>query len=83
MPYLIMGITGEAGDTKEWSVTVFLNKEKAEYWCDQLQKEIDRWIKQRNSEYEQPPQNWSKLDKNMKCDYTGTEYFIVEVPIMY
>ena len=83
MAYVIMGTTGEWSVRQEWLVAVFLDKEKAEYWCQELQKEVDMWQRIRKSEYEDIPEGWSKLDKNMKCDYTGTNYEVIEVPIMF
>lgn len=75
--YLLTGETGEYSDRQEWPVAVFTKEIKAMLYKKLCEKEIEGIN----------PRDWhlstvkSRFDPNIQMDYTGTSYFISEVPL--
>lgn len=74
--YVVMGSTGEYSDRTEWSVCAYADKALAE----QHVQMADACAK------EQMPYRYDKelvnpFDPGMIMDYTGTYYYIYEVPV--
>lgn len=83
--YIVFGSTGEYSDRREWAVRGFSDENRAE----ELVKALDVWLRENRfhedddplagyQERYHPPPN--ALDPAFQCDYTGTRYYIVEVP---
>lgn len=78
--YIVCGSTGEYSDTEVWYVRVFLNEAAANDLCGRL----NAWCKERGlyasgGGYRgnaHPPE-----DPDFRCEYTGTAYNVVPVPL--
>lgn len=54
-------------------------EKKANIWARLCQRDANMWEEERQGEYTSPPTNWSKYDKYMRMDYTGTTYNVEKV----
>lgn len=95
MLYIIQGSTGEYSDYNTWLFQGFTSKQKAHCVCDGLNEKLKSLIlhsefeelgvigyfhsNPRHKEFEEALIEMEKLDKNFRCDYTGSEYRIIEV----
>lgn len=80
--YVVCGETGEYSNAKVWYVRSFLSPEPANAFRDRLNK----WCEERGlhneglgrdfREHGKPPE-----DPHFCCDYTGTSYGILEIPL--
>ncbi len=79
--YVVVGSTGQYSDHREWYVMAFLSRAKAERFTEAVSAEY-RKIKQRYSEnLWNIPEKANPLDPDMQIDYTGTNYYVVEMPL--
>lgn len=83
--YVVMGSTGEYSDRSEWAVAAVEGKDGAEQYVKALQRQYesippklkrDRWS---NSERIKAIMT---LDPCFDEDYTGTHWFLHEVPLV-
>lgn len=72
-----MGTTGEYSDRNEWAVMAFFDKSLAQ---DHVLK-ADRRAKELFATRKTLKKVQNEFDPEMQMDYTGTSYFIYEVPI--
>lgn len=86
--YVVMGVTGEYSDRREWPVKAFLSQPRAEHLSDVATAEANRIQKERESVYgyysaqvEEDPSLRNKHDPNMKMQYTGTDYYVLTVEL--
>jgi hypothetical protein len=91
--YVVMGTTGEYSDRIEWPVHAYFDKEQAEEHvvrADRRAKEAqavyDSWYavgRGSGNRFPTLPDNaaFKDEDPNFQADYTGTYYYIIEVPI--
>lgn len=81
--YVVMGTTGEYSDRNEWPVCAFFSQadaqahvKKASEWLEQHydnnSPDFDRWDWGKN--------NKNPYDEGMEVDYTGTSWYVYEVP---
>lgn len=90
--YVVMGMTGEYSDRNEWPVVAFMDKAAAEARVTAL----DAWLREHRMHYDDNvrvpfemryadnddgTRPRTPLDPNFGVDYTGTKYFIHEVPL--
>lgn len=84
--YVVSGETGQYSGKCSWTVAGFLDKEQADTFCDRC----NEWCKQLGfntsqyihlADYEDREAAKHPLDPNFKCDYTGTEYTVFEIPL--
>lgn len=91
MIYVIIGSTGEYSDRSEWPVCWRTAKEDAQQVVEVCSTQAKAWeafrdspegIEQGFSRYHSiDAEHLSKMfDKQFRCDYTGTSYYIWEVP---
>lgn len=85
--YVVMGSTGEHSDRCEWAVSAHVRKADA----DERLARLEEWCRANGVHGEQTKRGvlvdydtWKKLrcplDPGFQCDYTGTDYYVVEVP---
>jgi hypothetical protein len=86
--YVVVGETGEYSDHSDWYVAAFLRKEKAEEFKVALNKRLNELGCLNNR-----PAGWYDIadditaamqqmgDRQFRCDYTGTSYGVVEMPL--
>lgn len=89
--YVVMGITGEFSDTRQWSVAAYLSPSDAQAHAEAAQqraKALAAWCcpdcnkPYRRSHGSCPsPKPSNEYDPTMRIDYTGTEYDVEEVPL--
>jgi len=84
--YIVFGTTGEYSDRTEWPVCGYRNEDVARkhaddamIWAHLLKEKVDDEGK---SVFEAREQLISPYDKHISMDYTGTDYYVVEVDIM-
>jgi hypothetical protein len=88
--YAVIGTTGEYSDRTEWHVCGYINREKADKHADIAKiwahEQFEKHIKVHK--YRLYECNWdtirelvSPYDKDFKMDYTGTDYYVVEIEI--
>lgn len=77
--FIVFGQTGEYSDHSNWAVKGFVDKTRAEAfelaatkWAHEAKSRVGRY---------EPIKEPSPYDPKFRCDYTGTDYFTVEVEI--
>lgn len=84
--YVVMGTTGEYSDRSEWPVRAFATEAGA----DAFVSELDEWLRVHRVHMDQRGElpNYHdrgllapELDPKFECDYTGTSYWIMTVPL--
>ena len=81
--YTVMGTTGEYSDRIEWAVVSFKHKSAAEKLVINATRQaalIDQERQKRSAIFEQPVAK-NKYDPEMRMDYTGTQYYIVQTEL--
>lgn len=73
--YVVMGQTGEYSDRSEWPVMAYTDKPSAEKHAD------DAMMEARRLKADQEYGAKNKYDPNMSMDYTGTDYYVMDVPM--
>jgi len=79
--YVVMGATGEYSDREEWPVVAFYDLKKAEELVVKATQRAAELYKETESKYKYPEFGSNKYDRGMRCDYTGTTYYIMDVKI--
>jgi hypothetical protein len=83
--YIVMGTTGEYSDRSEWPVCGYQDKALATQHADQATLWI---VRMRGPNGRMKDVDWEKdlslrgkspWDKNIQIDYTGTDYYVIEV----
>lgn len=80
--YVVMGSTGQYSDYRQWYVNAYLDPEQAAAACEL----IEAWCKEEKCHVNSPASvspghQLCPLDPNFQCDYTGTHYEVVEIPL--
>lgn len=82
--FVVMGATGEHSDRNEWPVFAFKSKEAADAYVDKLVA----WCREHNIHTTQGKHhgyyNFKEvcpLDDCLSVDYTGTNYYVMEVKV--
>lgn len=84
--FVVMGSTGEYSDRREWGVRAFFEQPAAEDFAFKataraLEIKQSEWFSQRHF-YPRPEMPKSQFDPDLTdMDYTGADYFVVEVPL--
>ena len=77
--YIVNGTTGEYSDRNDWVVCAYKDKALADAHVHDAMlraKEIEK------SDYRHDnDRNKNEFDPNMRIDYTGTEYYVVETEL--
>jgi hypothetical protein len=76
--YVVMGQTGEYSDMREWPVKAFLDLARAEELVVNALNRAKEIEEERPSEYH-VAEGINEFDPEMKMDYTGTNYYIMDV----
>ena len=80
--FVVMGTTGEYSDRSEWPVAVVETKPQAEEFVAALTKQYQS-LPGANQYHEHEARTAAMtLDPNFSEDYTGTTYFIYDVPFL-
>jgi len=74
--YIVEGSTGEYSDFCSWIVKGFLDREKAETFALECQKEANTI--EYSSKFGEPKHS---LDKNFRIDYNGTTYRVFSLEL--
>ncbi len=74
--WVVFGTTGEYSDRDEWPVRAFYSKSNAERLVAAATARANEIFA--SEEYQS---GVNPYDPEMKMDYTGTTYYVVEVPI--
>jgi hypothetical protein len=76
--YVVFGHTGEYEDSSRWAVRAFEKKRTATKFLKKCQKLVDD---QKFEFYSFDHTRWKHpLDDHFHMDYTGTTYYLVEIP---
>jgi hypothetical protein len=91
--FIVFGQTGEYSDHTDWPVRGFLSREKAEAFEMECTKAAKAFKKYRDKRRENAGYAWdfeieeAELkkavagDPSFRCEYTGTDYFTIEVEV--
>jgi hypothetical protein len=79
--YIVMGTTGEYSDRSEWPVAAYFDVLKAQEHVENATKVAQGIEVTRTSPYWTHPDQSNQYDPNMQMDYTGTQYFLMDVEI--
>lgn len=78
--YIVMGRCGEYSDHREWPVRAFLNEHEA---ADLVVKATACARELGSSHYSTwADERRNAFDPNMQIDYTGTDYYVMDVPLV-
>jgi len=76
--YVVMGRTGEYSDREEWPVLAFFNHAAAQDYVEKASGRARELESTRAGPYTPPP-GVNEYDREMRMDYTGTSYYLLEV----
>lgn len=80
--YIVMGTTGEYSDRIEWPVAAYEDTEEAEKHVDAATRRSKELMGQRKGNYyDEHPKEFNIYDPGGQIDYTGTDYYILEVEL--
>lgn len=81
--YVVFGQTGEYSDHSSWPVRGFLTREKAEDFDFMATKWARGWMERHeNNRYRQEARDDRPAhDPGFRSDYTGTDYYTIEVEV--
>lgn len=83
--WIVMGSTGEYSDRTEWPVVAFTTESAAKARIaalDVKMQEIPQhWRENRWEHEDEIKAHMASLDPGFRMDYTGTRYFVYEVPV--
>lgn len=94
--FIVFGQTGEYSDHVDWPVKGFTDKARAESFEFECTKAAKVWKEERDRRRSDPDFDWSYVggqqelkdekaavpgDPSFRCDYTGTDYYTVEVEV--
>lgn len=82
--YVVMGSTGEYSDYSTWYVSAYLDETHAEAACQKLTdwcKDKGCARRRQGDPHHVDRQRSCPLDPNFSCDYTGTAYEVVTIPL--
>jgi hypothetical protein len=77
--YCVIGETGEYSDHHEWIICWLSDKEEANEYAKLAKTRCDELIQEYGGRYK-VPEGANEYDPDMKMDYTGTTYYVCEVP---
>ena len=78
--YLVVGETGEYSDHRDWYVGWSADKDKAEALCHKCSLEAQDFKRRDDADPCGYIDRAIPSDPDFQMDYTGTRYFVVEVP---
>lgn len=89
--FIVFGQTGEYSDHSDWPVKGFTARERAEAFEFECTKAAKAWKETDTARQNEPGYDWCAAhdamktavpgDPNFRCDYTGTDYYTVEVEV--
>ncbi len=84
--FIVFGRTGEYSDRGEWPVRGFLDAAKAEAFEFESTKRAKVFFDEYNSlkyteVWDEAQEAIRKFDPGFRCDYTGTDYYTIDVEI--
>lgn len=83
--WIVMGSTGEYSDRTEWPVVAFTSEDAAKARIEALGVRMQgmpkEWHEDRWEHEDAMKAHMTALDPGFATDYTGTRYFIYDVPI--
>lgn len=83
--WIVMGTTGEYSDRSEWPVVACTSEEGAKARVAALdirmQQMPQEWREDRLAHMDEIKAHMAPLDGSFSMDYTGTSYFVYEVPV--
>jgi len=84
--YIVFGTTGEYSDRQEWPVCGYKERVRADkhadeamIWAHLLKEKVDDEGK---TVFENRDNLVSPYDEDIRMDYTGTDYYVLEVDIV-
>jgi hypothetical protein len=87
--FIVIGTTGEYSDRTEWYVAAYWEESKAKEHALKAKQRTARIVSVFGDEYnakkarrEGDPGAENPFDPCWECDYTGTDYCVVEVPLL-
>ena len=84
--YVVMGICGQYSDRTEWTVAAYKDREMADAHADKASKISMAYYKGLESRYvynqDDLKEKLGEVDPNACVDYTGTDWFVLEVPFL-
>ena len=78
--YVVYGSTGEYSDHREWFVRAFADEMKGRDFVERVSARFRELAIQYGDDRWDAPEGCNELDPHMEWDYTGTNYYLVEVP---
>lgn len=79
--YVVMGQTGEYSDKREWAVMAYLSRELADKHADDAMLAAARVNKIGKGAFYGGKRDGNPYDPHMCMDYTGTDYYVLVVPM--
>jgi hypothetical protein len=90
--YVVFGQTGEYSDHADWPARGFMSSERAEAFEFECTKAAKDFEDRRRVAFDDPESDWDDsdeidamraegLDPGFRRDYTGTDYYTVEVEV--
>lgn len=86
--YVVVGQTGEYSDRTDWYVAAYLDRTDADWHADQAMLEANRlatWTDAHGEVWRyssDPHKPLNHFDAGMNMYYTGTDYYVAEVPLL-
>ncbi len=78
MIYVVGGGTGEYSDRTEWIVAAFTDKAMGQ----EMVLRCEKFAPKEGMDYMAREKAKNPYDPNMRSDYTGTTYYLMEVPLL-
>lgn len=78
--HVVIGSTGEYSDRSEWLVRAFRDEAAAREWAEKAATRAKEIEAVRGSRYDVDPDS-NEFDPHMTMDYTGTSYYVQDVPL--
>lgn len=78
---IIFGRTGEYDSVSRWPVGAYYSREQAEQHANLAEKEAIKIAQERANDYS-PAERDNPYDPDMRMDYTGTDYYVIDVNLL-
>jgi hypothetical protein len=78
--FIVMGTTGEYSDRTEWPVIAYFDRASADKHADAAMLEAKLIAGERSDRYTEAGRE-NPHDRDMKMSYTGTDYYVLAVPV--
>lgn len=74
--YIVVGMTGEYDDFREWAVAAFTSKRRAETWKKNCKRYAPRKKQAAGLLWSGRDELHNPYDPDMDVDYTGVSYYV-------